>query len=247
MIFAAVAASLLCGCATEQVSTYYATEGQEAIVRDGVPAIVSSKPGSIVLVRQAKGPSPEIDRVVYVVGILNLTDKPVTFNFSNLTVAQTRQGVPVKSLRTYSYEVLVREEKNRQIGMAVLAGLAGAANAAAAANAGYYSGSGMVTGPYGTSHVSYSGYSPALASTAQLNASIQNQQMFSSMIETGRRNLDALEQGIIKDNTMFPGEWYGGQVHFDAAKGEPPQAYQMTIQIGNDRHVIGFSQSRTKA
>ena len=36
--------------------------------------------------------------------------------------------------------------------------------------------------------------------------------MIDAAVETGQRNLAALEQTAIKDNTLLPGEWYGGQL-----------------------------------
>jgi hypothetical protein len=48
---------------------------------------------------------------------------------------------------------------------------------------------------------------------AQNNAAVQNEAMISATIETGQRNMAVLEQAVIKDNTLMPGEWYGGQLH----------------------------------
>jgi hypothetical protein len=32
--------------------------------------------------------------------------------------------------------------------------------------------------------------------------------MIGTAIETGQRNMAVLEQAVIKDNTLLPGEWY---------------------------------------
>ncbi|WP_407179547.1 hypothetical protein [Bradyrhizobium sp. STM 3562] len=37
--------------------------------------------------------------------------------------------------------------------------------------------------------------------------------MIAATVETGQRNMAVLEQSVIKDNTLMPGEWYGGQLH----------------------------------
>ena len=37
--------------------------------------------------------------------------------------------------------------------------------------------------------------------------------MIGATIETGQRNMAVLERAVIKDNTLLPGEWYGGQLH----------------------------------
>ena len=57
------------------------------------------------------------------------------------------------------------------------------------------------------------GYSPTAAAIAQSNASAQNAEMISDVIERGQANLATLEHAVIKDNTVMPGEWYGGQLH----------------------------------
>ena len=88
----------------------------------------------------------------------------------------------------------------------MLAGVAGAANAYSASQAGY----GSYTTPSGRTGTFYS---PTAAVIAQNNAAIQNEAMFAATIETGQRNMAALEQTVIKDNTLMPGEWYGGQLH----------------------------------
>ena len=36
--------------------------------------------------------------------------------------------------------------------------------------------------------------------------------MISTTVEAGQRNMVVLEQSVIKDNTLMPGEWYGGQL-----------------------------------
>ena len=56
-------------------------------------------------------------------------------------------------------------------------------------------------------------YSPTASAIAQNNAAYQNEAMISATVETGQRNMAVLEQSVIKDNTLMPGEWYGGQLH----------------------------------
>ena len=64
--------------------------------------------------------------------------------------------------------------------------------------------------------------------------------MFAATIETGQRNMAVLEQAVIKDNTLMPGEWYGGQLHIapptDQAGGQ--KSYTIVITVGQDRHVV---------
>ena len=68
--------------------------------------------------------------------------------------------------------------------------------------------------------------------------------MFAATIENGQRNMAALEQTVIKDNTLMPGEWYGGQLHIapptDQAGGQ--KSYTIVITVGQDRHVVDINQ-----
>jgi hypothetical protein len=43
--------------------------------------------------------------------------------------------------------------------------------------------------------------------------------MIASTIQQGQLNLATLERAVIKDNTLMPGEWYGGQLHL-----QPPES-----------------------
>lgn len=140
-------------------------------------------------------------------------------------------------MRVVTYEMLAQEETNRQVARAILAGVAGAANAYGASQAGrgsYITPSGR-TGTF---------YSPTAAVIAQNNAALQNEAMFAATVETGQRNMAALEQTVIKDNTLMPGEWYGGQLHLapptDQSGG--PKLYSIVITVGTDRHVIEVAQ-----
>lgn len=243
----AIATFALAGCVTGDVSQFSPKATQEAVVRDGVPALVSHQPNSIVLVRQAQRERPMGSRPAYVIAILNTSTVPINFTFSELAVGHVRDGQVVMKLKTYSYEELVREERTAQVMGAILVGLAAGANAAAASNAGTYSASGTVYSPYGTSRVNIVGYDPTAAQIAQMNANMQNQAMISRAVETGRNNLDALEQTIIKDSTIFPGEWYGGQVQFQQPQGTPPISFKILVDVGEDLHEIDVTQVKPAA
>lgn len=140
-------------------------------------------------------------------------------------------------MKIVTYEMLVQEEKNRQVAVAVLTGVAAGANAYSASRAGY----GTYTTPSGRSG---SFYSPTAAVIAQGNAAAQNDAMISATIESGQRNMAVLEQAVIKDNTLLPGEWYGGQLHLapPTDQGGAQKTYTVVITVGSDRHVIDVAQ-----
>ena len=240
----AAAAAVAAGCARMETAHFQAHSGQEAIVRDGNPALVSRRPGSLVMVRPATRQFRAGRRVAYVVAVNNLTRGNLQLLVSNITVGQFRGGQLVRPLKVYTYEELVAEERKRQAWAAFATGLAAAGNAMSAANAGHYNANATVYSPSGVRNVSISGYDPTAAAIAQSNAAAQNDAMIAATIERGRQNLDALEQSVIKDNTLFPGEWYGGRLVFDPPDGDADKNYQITIQVGPDLHQIDISQER---
>jgi hypothetical protein len=228
----------LAGCVTAGDTISFRPSGQQqALMRDGQPALVSRQKGSLVLVRPAARQLQHNGRPVFVVGINNLGGQPVDFRVSEVEVTQHVGGsdypIPV-----VTYEMLVQEEKNRQVAAAILTGVAAAGNSMSASQAGYghYTTPGGRTGTF---------YSPTAAVIAQNNAAMQNDAMISATIETGQRNMATLEQSVIKDNTLMPGEWYGGQLHLapPVDQGDGPKTYTIIIHVGAERHVIDITQA----
>ena len=209
---------------------------QQAMMRDGQPALVSRQKNSLVLVRPASRQLQSNGRPVFVVGINNVGKQPVEFVVAQVEAMQHVAGSDYE-MKIVTYEMLAQEEKNRQVAVAILTGVAGAANVYSASRAGY----GSYTTPSGRSGTFYS---PTAAAIAQNNATFQNEAMIAATVETGQRNMAVLEQSVIKDNTLMPGEWYGGQLHLapptDQAGGQ--KSYTIVITVGSDRHVVEVSQ-----
>jgi hypothetical protein len=232
---------LLCslsGCVTagETVSFRASNPQQQSLMRDGQPALVSRQKNSLVLVRPASRQMQTNGRPVFVVAINNLSRQPVDFRVGQVEAIQHASGSDFE-MKVVTYEMLVQEEKNRQVAAALLTGLAAGANSISASQAGR----GSYTTPSGRTGTFYD---PTAAAIAQNNAAVQNEAMISSTIEAGQRNMATLEQAVIKDNTLMPGEWYGGQLHLapPADQGSGPKTYTVVITIGTDRHVIDVSQ-----
>lgn len=237
-----LAASLCAGCVTTEQVSFVPKADQKAIVRDGNPAIVSTKKNSIVIVRPASRQFQIGSRPVFVVAMYNRTGTPQDFRTGQVQAVEVvnDETVPIKVI---SYEQLVQEEKNRQVVAAIAVGLAAGANAYSASRAGYYNSTSTLYTPRGTYQVNTVGYSPTAAAIAQTNASFQNDAMISNTIEQGQRNLSVLERSAIKDNTLLPGEWYGGQLHLGVlASDKSTKRYSITVYIGSDRHEIAVSQ-----
>lgn len=207
------------------------------MVRDGRPALVSRQKNSIVLVSPASRNVQTNGRPVFVVGITNITKQPIDFRVAQVEVTQVVNGQAV-AMTVITYEQLVQEERTRQVAAAILTGLAAGANAYGASRAGY----GTYTTPSGRTGTFYS---PTAAAIAQGNAAAQNDAMISATVERGQANMAQLEQAVIKDNTLLPGEWYGGQLHL-SPPADPPSGsgknYTIALIVGNERHVIDVSQ-----
>ena len=205
-------------------------------MRDGQPALVSRQKSSLVLVRPAARQLQANGRPVFVVGINNLGRQPIEFRVGQVEVTQHVAGTDYQ-MQVVTYEMLVQEEKNRQVAMAILTGVAAGANAYSASRSGY----GHYTTPSGRTGTFYS---PTANAIAVNTAAIQNEAMIATTVETGQRNMAVLEQSIIKDNTLMPGEWYGGTLHLapptDQAGAQ--KNYTIVITVGTERHVIDISQ-----
>jgi hypothetical protein len=176
-------------------------------------------------------------------GIYNRSTKPQNFRVADVTVTQTVNGGEA-NLKVITYEELVQEEQTRQTLQAVAAGLAVAGNSLAASQAGYYHSSSTVYSPYGSYNVYTTGYSPAAAAIAQSNASAANAELVGATIERGQANMAYLERAVIKDNTLMPGEWYGGQLHIQPllSEGGAAKRYTISVLVGNERHEIQVAQ-----
>jgi hypothetical protein len=245
-LIAAVSISMLAGaCMTTERASFVASAGQEALIRDGRPAISSVKKGSLVLLSPSKRETAQGQRVGFVLAIQNRTNASVTFLVDEVEVVQTMPDGESRPIAVLKFEQLQREERNRQVAQAILVGLAAGANAAAAANSGYYRSNTTLYTPRGTYTATTTGYSPAAAAIASANASAQNNQMIDAAVAQGRANLAKLENEYIKDNTLLPNEWYGGLVGIESPVTDGDhtrKTYQFRIKVGGDVHVINVVQ-----
>lgn len=233
------AAALCAGCVTTETVQFKAQADQQAIVRDGQPALVSQRKNSLVIARPAAREFRIGGRPVFVLAIFNRTGTPQDFRVANVQVTQVVHG-EATPLKVITYEMLVQEEKTRQVFAAIGTGLAAAGNSYSASRAGYYNSNSTVYTPRGTYQVNTTGYSPTAAAIAQSNANAQNSELIGATIERGQANMAMLERGVIKDNTLMPGEWYGGQLHLQPLVSDdgPTKTYSIAVLVGSDRHEI---------
>jgi hypothetical protein len=137
LLFSALLLPCLAACASYDVVQFQASNPQQqAMMRDGRPAISSRQKNSLVLVSPAGRQIKSGSRPVYVVAIYNLAKTPVDFRVSDVEVVQVVNGQSYQ-IPVLSYEVLVQEEKNRQVAAAIFTGMAAAGNAISASQAGH--------------------------------------------------------------------------------------------------------------
>ena len=243
MVVVLALAALCTGCVTTESVQFQPTVDQQSIVRDGQPALVSTRKNSIVIVRPAARQLQIGGRPVFVVGIYNRTNRPLNFRVADIKVTQTVNGGEAQ-LKVITYEELVQEEHTRQVFRAIGVGLAAAGNSYSAAQAGYYHSNSTVYAPGGIYQVNTNGYSPTAAAIAQANANAANSELIGATIERGQANLAHLEHAVIKDDTLMPGEWYGGQLHIQPliSEGGSMKYYKISVQVGPDRHEIRIAQ-----
>jgi hypothetical protein len=248
MLIAFACALALSACMQETVR-FQAKPTQQSMVRDGQPALISQKQNSLVMIRPAFRRFASGDRPVFVVAVRNLTKAPLDFSMRNIAVTQVA-GAATLPMKVFSYEDLVAEEETRQVFAAILVGAAAGANAAVASQAGYRTRTTTVHAPGASYSYRTATYSPSAAIAAQKRATRQSQRLIDAAIKDGNANLAALEREVIKDNTLLPGEWYGGTLHVaapaEAEGASGAKSYAIAMTIGPDRHEIDVVQEGVK-
>lgn len=66
--------------------------------------------------------------------------------------------------------------------------------------------------------------------------------MIAGANEQGQQNMAMLGRAVIKDNTIMPGEWYGGQLIFEAPQDDGGKNFQISVEVGPDRHEFNAAQ-----
>ena len=106
-------ALLLSGCNSVEGVQFTPSANQTAIVRDGVPALVSRRDHSVVLLRPSQRGEPARGRVVFIVAINNLTRQPVDFHVSDISASQVGPDGSLVAMQVIPYEQLASEERSR--------------------------------------------------------------------------------------------------------------------------------------
>ena len=208
-------ALLLSGCVTASTDVvhFVPTPQQQALMRDGQSVIVSRAKNSIVTIRPATR-AVQNGRPIFIVNIQNVSRQPLEVRLANVSAEQMVAG-NTRELKVFSYDELVQEEQQAHTGRVVVAALAAGMNSYSAGN--HY--------------------------WRQVNASNQNAELAATVAATHERNLAALEQLAIKDDTILPGETYGGRLVIQGPESDTAlKTYNLSIAVGPDVHRIQVSQ-----
>lgn len=249
----------LAGCSSNTRIALSAAPNQQSLTRDGVPSLVS-KQKYVVMLRPATAVIRSSGRPSFVVAVYNPTKSPSELRVSGITARQFDSKNQTADVHVYTYEELIAEVQRKQRWATFAAALGGAANAMAASRAGYthttaaYSGNtygtytGSLRGSYSASTTgiySATTYDSGRAYAAQQMASAQTAANFAAIQANGQQALDELQNAVLKDNTVMPGEWVGGIVVLDApAEANGAANYSIDVRINGEIHTFAVNQAR---
>jgi len=246
---AAFCGLVLCGCsAPKDVYSLRPSNNQQAVVRDGVPALVSSRK-HIVFLRPLASHQLSHDRPRFVVALLNRGKGAATLKVSDIVVesSQPRRA----KMRVYTHTELAQEVETQRNTKLVLGAISAAAGAYSAAQSGYShtTGSFSGTGSYGTSYGTYNAttYNPAVAqAAAEANAQRAANNM-ANIEAQAQGKLAELQATVIKDHTLMPGEWHGGLIVLaPPERGESEGAeYSISIMFDGEQHSFTVTQRKS--
>lgn len=222
----AIAAAMLAGCVTQdRVSFRPTSAAQMPIYRDGRSAIVSTDSVTRVVISPKLREQGRGQRPIFVVAIQNGGSAPVNFTLATVNAELNVGGTP-RPLQVISYEQLVQEERTAQITGLILGAVMIGAGAAVASGQPTYRNA-VLAG------------SLAGAGTATMIASA----------DRGEEAIGRFEETIMKDHTVLPGEWFGGQMHLEAPRDVPREQvanYRLVIRLDPDTHAFDIAQTPTR-
>jgi hypothetical protein len=256
----ALALLLLGGCASTEHISLIAGPSEQSLTRDGIPTLVSNK-RQVVMVRPVASTIRRGQRPAFVVAVYNRSNRPIEFRVSNITAAETAL-TDRSAIHVFTYDELTAEIRRKQDWATFGVALGGAAGAISAANAGYthtygtYSAnssgiySGALNGTYnGTTMGTYSATTldPGRAYAAQAINNAQTAANMAAVQAQGQQRLGELQNRILKDNTVLPGEWVGGIIVLDAPATGPNGVanYQIDIRFGDEVHTFAVADAKS--
>ena len=226
-------ACLLAGCVTTEIDTVslQARPKQEFVTRDSARLLASRQTNSVVLLRATANEFSGDRRPTFFIGIENISKRPVDFKLTN--VSATATSPQRQALKVFSYDELVAEAHDRNADEALASFLlAGATDKASRDAASALDTMGSL-GADGASRQSRQ---------VKSSAAVGNSIMVGGTILEGIERLNELEETVLKDGRLMPGQWHGGQVHIERPGAEGRRTYTLAVMVGTDRHEFDIVQ-----
>lgn len=225
---------------------------QQRFYNDGAVAVASKAQNSIALVAVSNSDTPNGQRIQLALKVENIGEQPFDIDTSNIRVVST---LP-KPIKVYSYDQLVKEEKDQRNAALIISAIAGVANSYSAAQSSrvtttgtYNSNTYGPTGSYSTAG-SYSSttYDPLRAQIATNIAAQQTSNQISNITQSSQIRRNNLQATILKRTTVFPQTQHAGLFVFDAPalKQNENRTYKIYININNDIHTFELIQKIRK-
>jgi hypothetical protein len=122
-----VAIVAACTTATGEIVQFQSRPNQDVIMREGSSVITSRDRNSIVTMRPVAREASS--QPVFIVGIKSVARQPLNFRVGQATAVQIVNGRPNRQLKVYSYDELVAQERNAQVGRGLLVAVLSGVNA----------------------------------------------------------------------------------------------------------------------
>src|SRR5665213_2748664 len=97
--------ALACSACMQETVRFAAKADQQALVRDGQPALISTQPNSLVMIQPAQRQFETGGRPTFVVAIHNLTKAPLDFAVRDIRATQIAGGATMP-MKVFSYEAV---------------------------------------------------------------------------------------------------------------------------------------------
>lgn len=256
-----LASIALIGCATPIRTDPIASNGQQRIYRDGLPALVSRKEFVVIVSPQTTARKSN-ERIRLIASVANTSDSPIDLDTSNFSA--TVDGRPLK---VFTHDEIAQEIKTQQAWAAFATALGGAMQAASAQQQASYSSSygsynANTTGNFNTygryntygnynstTTGTYSGwtYNPAAGQAAAAAVNAKTEADMARLQAQGQNALNEAARTMLKQTTIFPNTSYGGQLVLGMFEiPEHGTTLELTVKIKDETHIFKFSQQRIK-
>ena len=236
------------GCTSFGRISYIPNPDQKAIFDNGKETLISKKTHTVAVALN----SPKYEtgtKADFIVTVNNGLARDIIFSTENITAYLENDTGDKKdlSLKIYSYDDLIWEEKKRkamQTFAVVLGAIGGAMQASQAGRQQSY-GTYSSNSGYGT----YSGttYNAAAAQQAQNAVNARTTTQMNAVSSQSRAKRQELTNTILKKQTVFPNAWHGGIVKMKAPRlAEEPIPVILNIDVDGEIHQFKLKFEKVK-